>query len=218
MGTLSKLYQSSIGKKLMMGLTGFFLCVYLIVHLAGNLLLLKPDNGAAFDAYAEFLPSLLIIRIIEYILYAVFIGHIVSGTILWIKNRQARPVKYEMNEPQENSSFFSRTMFLTGSIIFIFLVIHMKTFWVASRFRHDQYPSMYAVAKTAFADPLYSLFYVFAITLLAFHLRHGFQSAFQTFGIKHQKYEPLIKFFGFIFWGVIPIGFAVIPVYFLLNK
>src|SRR5258708_2178296 len=109
-----------------MGLTGLFLCVYLIVHLGGNLLLLKQDGGAAFDKYAELLPGLLIIRIIEIFLFAVFLGHILSGTILWFLNRQARGVRYEMNKPEENSSLFSRTMFLTGSIIFIFLVVHMK--------------------------------------------------------------------------------------------
>ena len=162
-----------------MALTGLFLCTYLVVHVAGNLLLLKQDGGAAFDAYAELLPSLLIIRIIEYGLYAVFIAHIFMGTLLWLKNKAARPAKYEVNSPQENSSFFSRTMFLTGSIIFIFLVIHMRTFWVTSRFHHDEFPSMYAIAKTAFANPAYSFFYLIALTLLAFHLRHGFQSAFQ---------------------------------------
>ena len=218
MGTLSKMYQSSIGKKLAMGLTGLFLCIYLVVHLAGNLLLLKQDGGAAFDRYAELLPSFLIIQIIEYVLYAVFLGHIITGTVLWVKNKKARPEKYAVNKPQENSSFFSRTMFLSGSIVFIFLVVHMRTFWVASRFQHDKYPSMYTIAKTAFSSPIYSLFYVVAITLLAFHLRHGFQSAFQTFGIKHQKYTPLIEFVGMIFWLLIPAGFAYIPLYFLMHS
>ena len=218
MGIITKIYQSSIGKKIVMSLTGLFLCIYLVVHLAGNLLLLKQDGGAAFDAYAEFLPSLLIIKIIEYVLFAVFIGHIVTSTILWIKNKRARPQQYEMNKPQENSSFFSRTTFFSGSIVFIFLVVHMRTFWVASRFQHDEYPSMYAVAKTAFASPAYSLFYVAAIILLAFHLRHGFQSAFQTLGIKHQRYARLIELVGVIFWLIIPIGFAYIPIYFLLHS
>jgi len=216
-GFFLNIYRSSIGKKIIMGLTGLFLCIYLVVHLGGNLLLLKQDGGAAFDQYAELLPGLLIIRIIEIFLFAVFLGHILSGTILWVVNKQSRTVRYEVNKPQENSSLFSRTMFLSGSIVFIFLVVHMKTFWVTSRFHHDEYPSMYAVARLAFADPLYSLFYVAAIILLSFHLRHGFQSAFQSLGLRTKKYARLIDVLGVIFWLVIPAGFAVIPIYFLLK-
>ena len=201
-----------------MSLSGLFLCSYLVVHLAGNFLLLKQDGGKSFDAYAELLPSLLIIRVIEIGLFCVFILHIISGTVLWFQNKAARPQKYSANKPQENSSFFSRTMFLTGSIVVIFLVVHMRTFWVTSRFHHDEFPSMYAIAKTAFADPLYSLFYVLAVALLAFHLRHGFQSAFQTFGLKTKKYAPIIDGVGVVFWLLIPIGFAIIPIYFLMNS
>jgi succinate dehydrogenase / fumarate reductase cytochrome b subunit len=200
-----------------MCLTGLFLCMYLIIHLGGNLLLLRQDGGAAFDTYAEILPSLLIIRIIEIFLFAVFIGHIASGTALWIMNRGARGHRYEVNKPQENSSIFSRTMFLTGSIIFIFLVVHLKDFWVTSRFQHEQNPSMYKVALAAFSDPVYSLFYILAIILLAFHLRHGFQSAFQTLGLRTARYGGLINLVGVIFWLLIPAGFAVIPIYFLLK-
>ena len=209
---------SSIGKKIVMSLSGLFLCLYLVVHLAGNLLLLKPDGGAAFDQYAEILPSLLIIRVIEIGLFAVFFIHIIQGTVLWMNNRAARPVKYVMNKADENSSLFSRTMFVTGSIVFIFLVIHIRTFWVTSRFYHEQYPSMYNITVTAFSDPLYSFFYVVAVGLLGFHLRHGFQSAFQTFGIKHKKYASLIEGVGVIFWLFIPLCFAFIPMYFLLRS
>ena len=218
MGFLANFYRSSIGKKILMGLTGVFLCLYLIVHLGGNLLLLRQDGGAAFDTYAEILPGLLIIRIIEIFLFAVFIGHIASGTYLWIANRRARGgVRYEVNKPQENSSLFSRTMFLTGSIVFIFLVVHMKDFWVTSRFYHEENPSMYAVAAREFSNPLYSSFYIVAIVLLAFHLRHGFQSMFQTFGLRTAKYAGLINLVGIVFWLLIPAGFAVIPIYFLCR-
>jgi succinate dehydrogenase / fumarate reductase cytochrome b subunit len=212
-----RLFTSSIGKKFLMALTGLFLCTYLVVHLAGNLLLLRQDGGASFDAYAEFLPSLLIVRIIEIGLFAVFILHIVSGLNVWWQNRRARPEKYSSSKPQENSSFFSRTMFLSGSIVFIFLFFHLKTFWVTSRFQHDANPSMYAIAVEAFSSPYYSWFYVLAIVLLAFHLRHGFQSAFQTFGLKTQTYAPFIEAVGVIFWLVIPIGFAIIPIYFFYS-
>ena len=217
MGILTELYRSSIGKKIVVCLSGLFLCTYLVVHVAGNLLLFKDDGGAMFDMYAETLPKILIIRVIEIFLFGVFIGHIITGTYLWLLNRRARPKNYEVNKPVENSSLNSRTMFLTGSIFFIFLVIHMKTFWYTSRFEAGEGFSMYATVKEAFSDPLYSGFYVVAMVLLASHLRHGFQSALQTLGLKSKKYTPLIEGVGMLFWLVIPVVFAAMPIFFLLK-
>ncbi len=211
------LYNSSIGKKLVVGCTGLLLCTYLVVHLAGNLLLFKNDGGASFDRYAEFLPSLLIIRIVEIGLFAIFVIHIVTATILWFLNRQARPQGYAVNSQRENSSLFSRTMFVSGSIVYIFLVLHMRSFWYPSRFHHELIPSMYAAVVEVFANPLYIALYVVAMVLLGFHLRHGFQSAFQTFGVKHVKYATLIEAVGTIFWFFIPLAFASIPIYFLVR-
>jgi len=218
MTTLSAFYHSSIGKKFIVGLTGVCLCIYLVVHLGGNLLLFKNDGGAAFDRYAELLPSLLIILIVEKILFAIFICHILFGTIVWAINKFSRPQKYLVNKPQENSSFSSRWAFVTGSIVFIFLVIHVRTFWFTSRFQAGEHFSMYALVKESFSSPIYSSFYVVAMALLGFHLRHGFQSVFQTFGLKTTKYTPLIEAAGIIFWLLIPIGFAIIPIYFFLNS
>ncbi len=218
MNSFVSFYNSSIGKKLVVGLTGLCLCIYLVVHLGGNLLLFKNDGGAAFDQYAEILPSLLFVRIIEIFLFAIFLAHIVTATVLWILNRRARPTPYAMNKPQENSSFFSRTMFASGSIVFIFIAVHMRSFWFTSRFQHDAYPSMYRTVVTAFANPFYSGFYVVAMALLAFHLRHGFQSAFQTFGLKGAKFATLIEAVGALFWLAIPLAFASMPVYFLLHS
>jgi succinate dehydrogenase / fumarate reductase cytochrome b subunit len=205
--------MSSLGKKILAGSTGLFLCAYLAVHAAGNLLLFKGDGGAAFDAFAETLPSFLIIRVIEIGLYAVFAVHIATGTYLRVVNRRARPRGYLVNKPEKNSSFSSRTMFLTGSIVFIFLVVHMKSFWYPSRFSSERPVSMYALVTAAFANPIYSAFYVWAMVLLAFHLRHGFQSAFQTFGLRSTKYAPLIEWAGMIFWLLIPAAFAAMPLY-----
>jgi succinate dehydrogenase / fumarate reductase cytochrome b subunit len=218
MNFLLELYTSTVGKKFLMAFTGLFLCLYLVVHVSGNLLLFKQDGGVAFDTYAEILPSIFIIRIIEIVLFLVFIGHIFTGTVLWIRNKRARPIQYEEFQANENSSLSSRTMFLTGSIVFIFLVIHLRSFYFPSRFAHEINPSMYALVKTAFSSPVYSLFYVFAMALLGFHLRHGFQSAFQSFGIKHTKYAALIEAVAVLFWLIIPILFASMPIYFLLNS
>jgi len=217
MGLLTDIYSSSIGKKITVGLTGVLLCVYLVVHLAGNMLLFRGDGGAAFDAYAELLPSLLIIRVIEMLLFAVFLLHIVTGTIVWVQNRRARPVPYAMHRKNDTSNPLSRIMFVTGSVVFIFLVIHLKTFWVPARFGHEAHSSMYATVVGAFSSPAYSLFYLLAMGLLSFHLRHGFQSALQTFGLKEMKYSRMIEGAGVVFWLLIPVGFATIPLYYLLN-
>jgi succinate dehydrogenase / fumarate reductase cytochrome b subunit len=140
------------------------------------------------------------------------------GTLLWIKNKQSRPGKYEVNRPQDNSKLTSRTMFLTGSIVFIFLVIHLRNFWGPSRFGEaDQIP-MYALVKEALGNPVYGILYLVAMVLLGLHLHHGFQSAFQTFGIKGKRYEKLIELIGAIFWLIVPLGFASMPLYFLMNS
>jgi succinate dehydrogenase cytochrome b subunit len=214
MGTFVNIYKSSIGKKFLMAVTGLFLCTFLIEHLAGNLLLFKNDNGVAFNAYSEFMSHNFVINTIEIVLALAFLGHIITGVILWIRNKLSRPYSYEMNEPSANSALSSRTAFLTGSIIFIFLVIHLETFWVPSRLFPSENPSTYALVLAAFSSFTYDLFYLVAIVLLAYHLHHGFQSAFQTFGIRSEKFIPLIEFIGMIFWLVIPLGFALIPIYF----
>jgi succinate dehydrogenase / fumarate reductase cytochrome b subunit len=217
MGLLTEVYSSSIGKKLTVGLTGVLLCTFLIVHLVGNLLLFNNDGGASFDAYAKFLPSLTIIRVIEWGLFAIFLVHAVTGLIFWLRNRRARPESYSVNRRNENSDPFSRAMFLTGSIVFIFLVIHLKTFWVPARFTAGEHLSMYSIVVSAFSEPVYVFFYVTAMVLLAFHLRHGFQSALQTFGLRNKKYIGLIEAVGTLFWLLIPVCFATIPIFFLLN-
>lgn len=218
MNTLLNFYTSSIGKKILMALTGFLLCSFLVVHVGGNLLLFSGDGGHAFDAYAEFLPSLLVIRIVEWLFFALFLLHIFLGTILWFRNRSARPTKYEANRPKENSTLTSRIMFLTGSIVALFLVIHLTTFWVPARFGGDEPFSMFSIVKDTFSKPLHSIFYVLAVALLGFHLHHGFQSAFQTFGIKGKRYETFIEAIGVLFWFVIPLAFAAMPLYFYLIQ
>ena len=216
MNAVISFYKSSIGKKLLVGLTGLLLCSYLVIHLIGNLLMFRSDHGAAFDAYADILPNILIVRIIEILLFAVFLFHIFTGTVLWFLNRSARPVKYDVDRRAENSALTSRTMLFSGSIVFIFLVVHMQNFWYTSRFEAGVGFSMYAVVSSTFSDPIYAVLYLVAMFLLGFHLRHGFQSAFQTFGLRNRKYTAFLDWVGAIFWLLIPLGFASMPLYFLL--
>jgi succinate dehydrogenase / fumarate reductase cytochrome b subunit len=121
-----------------------------------------------------------------------------------------------MNRPGENSALESRLTFVTGSVIFIFLVVHLRSFLVPVRFPSGAKPSMYELVAAAFASPVYDAFYIIALALLAYHLRHGFQAAFQTFGVR-PKLRKWIDLLAILFWLIVPIGFATMPLYFLFK-
>jgi len=212
-----RFYDTSIGQKILSALTGLFLCAFLVVHLSGNLLLFRSDGGRAFDAYAEANASSWLVRPLEIVLFAGFLIHIVWGFRVWLFNRRARPQGYVRNHPSDNSALFSRVMLVTGSSVLLFLVVHLKSFWVPMRFGNGHGMPLFDIVKTAFQDPLYGAFYVLALAFLAYHLRQGFQSAFQTLGLRSQ-WRRSIDWIATIFWLIIPIGFAAIPIYFLWMK
>ena len=221
MGWLFKFLKSSIGKKFMMALTGSFLLIFLIVHLIGNITLFFGPE--AFNGYVETLDIIKpLIRIIEVVLLAAFILHIYNGLVLWLENKRTQGGnfvrKYKVNASGDNSSFSSRTSFITGSIIFIFLVLHLGTFFW--RFNvHDpeglanthQY---FDIVTGFFTIWWYVVLYIIAVLLLGYHLNHGFQSAFQTFGWNHKKYFPIIKICGTIYALIMTLGFVSMPIYF----
>lgn len=217
MGWFFKFINSSIGKKITMAVTGGFLLIFLVIHLVGNITLFFGPN--AFNGYVKTLDVVKpLIRVIEVVLLAAFLIHIFNGIRLWIENKRARGINYKVNSSSENSDVFSRTMFLTGSIVIIFLVIHLGTFFW--RFNvHD--PSGLADSHEYFNIVVdffrywwYSLLYVVAVILLGIHLNHGFQSVFQTFGWNHKKYTPLLKKIGTVYAIIMAIGFASMPIYF----
>jgi len=214
MSTISSYTTSSVGRKLAMGLTGFFLCSFLVVHLYINLFLLKQDAGETFDTYAEFMATYPLVRPLEIVLFAGFLVHAVIGIWLWVANRRARPVRYAVNRPGENSALASRVAFLTGAFVMVFLVVHVNTFFVTSRF-FPTGETMSALVRGVFRNPWYVGFYLVALGFLGFHLKHGFQSAFQTFGLRPGRYLKLVNAVAVLFWLLIPIGFAAMPLYFL---
>jgi len=217
MNSVLAFYYSSIGKKVLMSLTGLFLIVFLVEHLVGNLLLFENDGGKMYEAYGDFLVSNPVIRFIEIFLFLGVIGHAILGVILWIKNRKTRPIKYKLFRLKDNSPLASRTTIWTGSVIGIFLYIHLKSFFIPSRFA-SQKVSSYELVIQAFSNPWYDLFYLIALLVLGYHLRHGFQSAFQTLGLRNKTYVPFLDMLAFIFWFLIPLGYAVIPVYFYFYQ
>jgi len=214
MKALVEFLMSSVGRKLVMGLSGLFLCSFLVVHLTINLFLFASDEGATFESYSTFLATYPLIRPVEWLLFAGFIVHMILGVVLWFANRSARPDRYTINRAAEVSTLSSRVMFWTGLFVLVFLAIHINTFFVQSRFIDHTVPMFDRVAN-AFKNPWYDAFYIVALGFLAYHLRHGFQSAFQTFGLRGSKYEKLIDAVAVIFWLFVPIAFAAIPVYFL---
>ena len=135
MRMIKQTFNSSLGKKLIMALTGLFLCTFLIVHLGGNLLLFSNDDGFGFNVYANFLTHFPPIEVIAYLLYLTILVHAVYALILTLQNRRARPVRYaDVN--QSNASWSSKNMGLLGSILLLFIVIHMSDFWFAYKFSH----------------------------------------------------------------------------------
>jgi succinate dehydrogenase / fumarate reductase cytochrome b subunit len=213
MKPLTSYFASSVGRKVLMGLTGLFLCSFLVLHLYINLFLFRSDTGHEFDVYAEFMATYPLLRPLEIVLFAGFLFHALIGTMLWLANRTARPSRYAVSKAGESSTLSSRIAFVTGALVAVFLVVHVNTFFVKSRFfSHGE--TMYELVADAFRNPVYDLFYVIAMFFLAFHLKHGFQSAFQTFGLRQKKYERLIDWTAVVFWLVLPVCFAAIPIYF----
>lgn len=206
---------SSVGRKVIMALTGFFLFSFLIVHLYLNLFLLKQDGGKTFDVYAEFMATYPLLRPLEIVLFAGFLLHAFVGIWLWIENKRVRPRAYKINRSGDTSTLSSRIAFWTGVFVTVFLVVHINTFFVQSRFFPDG-RTMFEYVVDAFTSPLYVAFYLVALVFLAYHLKHGFESAFQTLGLRTGKYQRLIDILGIFFWLVIPLCFAAMPLYFLL--
>ena len=214
------MFSYSIGKKLIMGLTGMFLILFLIVHCGINSLIFLNDGGETFNRAAEFMSHNWLIRILEVGLFLGFILHIIQSLILTLENKKARKIGYAVSNANANSKWYSRSMGLLGTLILIFLILHLKHFWVVSRFT-DHISSgeetLYDEMKEVFANPIVVVIYVLAQISLAYHLMHGFQSAFQTLGLNHKKYTPIIKKIGTIYAIIIPLLFALMPIVMYLG-
>jgi succinate dehydrogenase / fumarate reductase cytochrome b subunit len=233
--TSKQFFTSSIGKKITMGLTGFFLISFLIVHCSINAMIFFNDGGQTFNHWGHFMGSNLLIRTAEIGLFVFLLIHIIQGLLLWKQNRSARPVKYIVTKPYENSKWYSRSMGLLGTLILIFLILHLYHFWTPSRF--GGIANVRALEETTLSDynnqPVHDLFkemllvfqnnllvvivYVLGVISLSWHLLHGFQSAFQTFGWNHKKYTPLIKSLGVGYSIIICLLFAMMPIAIYLH-
>lgn len=224
------LLKSSLSKKYLMALTGLFLCLFLVGHLIGNLqLFISGEEGVqAFNEYAHFMTTNPVVKLLSYLTYASIVFHAVNGFIITIQNRRARPVKYVVEKGSANSSWSSRNMALLGTVLLVFIVTHMQHFWYEMHFGsvgvdesgvkdlHTEVMTFFSSEYNEYALVLTSL-YVLAMASMAFHLNHGFQSAFQSLGLNHPKYTPIVKKLGLAFSILVPAAFALIPVYLFLK-
>lgn len=211
--------SSTLGKKLIMSLTGLFIILFLVVHLAGNLQLLHDDEGRAFNLYAAFMTSNPLIKTVSYVNYTLILVHVIWAIRLGRLNKSARgSVGYTVNK--NSSHWTSRNMFVLGSLIFIFLVFHLRGFWAemhwggisTANYDGKEVKDLYAVVEAAYNQLWYVGIYVVSMAILGFHLWHGFASAFQTLGLNHLKYNGVISFIGKVFAIVVPALFAWIPI------
>ncbi|MCB0507563.1 MAG: succinate dehydrogenase cytochrome b subunit [Bacteroidetes bacterium] len=206
-------FSSTIGKKLIVGLTGLFLISFLVIHVSVNSLILLNDGGETFNAAAHFMSHFWLIRLLEIGLLLGILLHIVLTLRLTIANRQNRPVKYVVSAANQNSKWYSRSMGVLGSLLLIFLVVHMSDFWWATKkalYITKEVDNPYTEIIATLSNPIFLVIYVIGVVSLGFHLLHGFPSAFQSLGLNHKKYTPIIKALGTAFSIVVPGLFAII--------
>lgn len=218
--TWKQLFTSSIGKKALMALTGFFLILYLIVHASINAMIFYNDGGESFNAAASFMLHNYFVRFLEVGLFAVFILHIIQGLMLWKQNRAARQIGYSKKSFTPEIKWYSRYMGWLGTFLLLFLVMHLYHFWASTK--HELYfdgpaINLYQEMKEIFTNPLWFTLYMIGLASLLFHLLQGFQSAFQTFGINNRRWIYIIKGVGVFYSIIICLLFASMPLAFMAG-
>ena len=222
MSRFRRAFSSSVGSKLLIGLTGLALFVYLILHLAGNALVFAGPE--IFNEYAHTLISNPLIIPIEIGLLLVFLVHVYKTVGMWMLNRAARPVPYELKRyagHTSRKSFASSTMIASGLLVMLFVVIHVKQFKFGAWYQtvSDQpIRDLYRTEMEVFARPLWVAFYVICTLIVGLHLRHGIASAFQSIGFDHPLYTRRLTILGIVFAIVIGGGLALIPVLVYLRS
>ncbi|WP_372368192.1 succinate dehydrogenase cytochrome b subunit [Candidatus Uabimicrobium sp. HlEnr_7] len=207
-----KFLSTSVGKKVAMAITGQCFCAFLVVHLAGNLTLFLGQKQ--FDMYAGQLEKLpMLVYPAEAVLILLALFHIGAALKLTLENKSARPVGYAVYKSKAAGDWASSKMFITGVFILGFLVLHLIQF----KFGERPDGSLYNTVFSAFTQPLWVGVYVAFIAILSTHLSHGFQSAFQSLGINHPKYTPIIKKTSYVYAFVMWAGYTSIPLWIFIN-
>jgi succinate dehydrogenase / fumarate reductase, cytochrome b subunit len=215
--------SSSVGKKWVMALTGFFLITFLVVHAGLNACIWANDGGEMFNKAAHFMGSMVVIKIFEVGLFAGIFLHIIQGYVLEYSNRSKRGKGYKVSMGNKGSKWYSRSMGLLGTILLLFLILHWWHFWVPARFiGHNELTeveyngvhmhNMFNLMKYTFQQLWVVILYVFACFSLCWHLIHGFESAFRTVGVSNNRYLDLIRRVGIGYSVIISVAFAMMPV------
>ncbi|AGW85928.1 Succinate Dehydrogenase Cytochrome B Subunit [Blattabacterium sp. (Nauphoeta cinerea)] len=210
-------FSSSVGRKVVMATTGFFLMIFLLLHLSVNLFLFSGEK--AFNQAVFFMRKNMFIRIMEYVLATGFIVHILLGVKLHLNNKKIKgEVDYAMNSCS-NTTFSSRTMVYTGILILCFLILHLIHFMIPMKYsNHNHLISDYNIVISLFKNPFYTFIYIFSFLILGIHLNHGFQSSFQSLGLSNEKKLIWIQRLGFLYLWFICSGFSIIAIWFFFNK
>ncbi len=210
------LSSSTVSTKLLIALTGLALVLYLIVHLAGNLIFFL--GPASFNGYAHTLVSNPLILPVEIGLAAIFIVHIYEAVVMWLGNRSARPDRYYKKAwrgAPSRKSPASSTMIYTGLLTLLFVVLHVKTFryGVYYQVANSEERDLYRLVREVFQNPVVVAFYELCLVLVGFHLWHGFASAFESLGVDQRRYTPRILLASKILAIVLGAGFLFIPLW-----
>ena len=204
-----------------MALTGFFLILFLIVHVGLNACIWANDGGAMFEKGAHFMGSNIIPRILEVGLIIGFLLHIIQGLMLELQNRSKRKKGYAVSMGNNGSKWYSRSMGLLGTLILIFLIIHLSHFWIPNRSNQGWLLgpeiSLYEEMKEVFQTEWIVVVYILGCISLAWHLVHGFQSAFRTFGVTNKRYLSILNCIGIGFSVIVPLAFALMPLSFYFG-
>lgn len=218
--TLKHLLTTSVGKKLIMGITGISLVLFLVVHAGLNACIWANDGGEMFNRAANFMGSNVIPRILEVGLFGGIFLHIIQGYLLTLQNKQKRNIGYAVNY-SDGSKWYSRSMAILGTLLLLFFILHWKQFWIPSRFtgmEEMQLPNgkmvhnLFGLMKETFQELWVVVFYVIGCISLGYHLAHGFQSAFKTLGVHNKRYHALLSSVGYGFAIIVPLVFAMMPI------
>ena len=185
------------------------------------------EGQTQFNKYAFFMTTNPIVKILSFITYSAVLLHVIITLYLLVQSKKARPLRYAVVNNQENSTWSSRNMGVLGTILLLFLIIHLRSFWYEMHFGDMPYQyledgtkvkDLYLITTSAFQNPFYTIFYVFCMGALSLHLKHGVESAIQTIGLKTPNYKKLFRYVAMTVALAIPAIFASIPIYLLVTK
>jgi succinate dehydrogenase / fumarate reductase cytochrome b subunit len=224
----SQFFTTAVGKKIVMALSGLFLISFLVIHVGLNSCVFYDlpifdhnDNGSMFNRAAHFMGASLVIRIMEIVLFAGFITHIIQGYVVEFRNRAKRKRGYQISLGNRGSTWMSRNMAILGTLIFLYLVVHVSQFWVPSRITHSnlgvktyygrEVHDLFSLMFETFQQGWVVILYLIGVIALCFHLLHGFHAAFRSMGVHNKKYLGTLKVLGYGFSVVVCLLFALMP-------